>query len=168
MKLKSLISILALFTSATSYALPDLNDLSQKQMSNVKAAKQIAESDGHSTPSILPAIILKESNAGERKQNGPNLGIAQITLQTALAVLSVHPELGNFSSNVVLKHKLLNDDIFNMKVASKYLMLVKRNSIAGTITAYNLGPSGAKRVNPLSHPYTISIMKTSRQIQHLF
>ena len=162
-----LISLLSLFIATSAYALPDLNDLSNAQIHKVQLAKKIAIQDGHTNPNILPAIILKESNAGERKQNGPNLGIAQVTVQTAIAVITEYPELGSYSRQV-LRSKLLNDDTFNMKVASKYLKMVQAKTIASTITAYNLGPAGSKRVNPDTHNYTVSILKTAVSIRNMF
>lgn len=162
-----LISLLSMFIATSAYALPDLTDLSNSQINKVQLAKTIAIQDGHTNPNILPAIILKESNAGERKQNGPNLGIAQVTVQTAIAVIAKHPELGMYPSNV-LRYKLLHDDVFNMKIASKYLKMVQSKSLAATITAYNLGPSGSKRVNPNTHVYTVSILKTAISIRNMF
>ena len=46
--------------------------------------------------------------------------------------------------------------------------MVQAKTIAATITAYNLGPTGSKRVNPDTHNYTVSILKTAVSIRNMF
>lgn len=147
--LNSILLVLTLFT-LTALA-------TDRQNYIMENAYRIAKADGMSDPSILQGIVMTESTAGEAKTKRNmvygSVGVSQIVIGTAKQVLDVFPDLAaeyfpNGFTNRQLAKKLNDDDIFNLRIASKYIiMLTSQFGLTGDklIAAYNRGPAGNLR-----------------------
>jgi hypothetical protein len=125
-----------------------------KQNYIMENAYRIAKTDGGYDPSILQGIVMTESTAGEGKTKRNmvygSVGVSQIVIGTAKQVLEVFPDLAaeyfpKGFTNRQLAKKLNDDDIFNLRIASKYIiMLTSQFGLTGDklIAAYNRGPAG--------------------------
>jgi hypothetical protein len=160
-------------------------NLSQHQAELLSQAYEIAQKDGHKQPQILQGIILQESKAGEMssykvagqefglKTNSRYYGVAQIKLAAALDVLKSFPGLKkefNFQSNTdeEVIAKLIENDKFNMSIASKYLLLLRNagyDTIKQLAVAYNQGAGGAKNIDPSKNHYSNGVMAYIQQIK---
>ena len=154
------------------------NTLSEKQVKNLLMATSIGKHDGHD-PNLLPAIILKETQAGAYPSynvagqeyglntNNRYYGIAQIKLAAAKDVLGAYPQLRDdfefhTKTDEEIIAKLIENDTFNMSIASKYLVMLKRygyDTPREVALAYNQGPGGAKRFDANTHQYSVGVMK---------
>lgn len=161
-------------------------NLSTKQNTNLNNAYQIAKEDGHKNPELLQGIILQETKAGGMKSyavagqdQGLKMGeryygLGQIKLSAAKHVLSKYPELRdefNFQTKTddEIIAKLIENDKFNLAIASKYLKILKDDhgfkddaSLAG---AYNQGPSGSKKHIAEAQAYAHSVMKFMQSVK---
>ena len=132
-------------------------DLSASQSQMMRVAFQIARSDGHQRPEVLQSILLQETNAGAaprfRVSNpGPNavFGAMQLKLSSAKEVLKQFPTLFQkyhlqTRTDDEIKANLILNDAFNIEIASKYLLTLKRRyrlSDRDLLAAYNRGPNG--------------------------
>lgn len=159
-------SVIALKTNgvnrgdSVSIILPD--NLSDHQYKILNEAYSQAKKDGHDNPEILQGILLQETRAGGLKQykvaghefglgaGERYYGVAQIKKSAAKDVLAEYPELKseyNFHTDTdeELIANLIMNDSFNISVASKYLLILKRRyniSDKNLIAAYNQGPGG--------------------------
>jgi hypothetical protein len=160
--------------------------LTEKQSKILTSAYKIAKEDGHKNPELLQGIILQETKAGAMKsyavagqEFGLKLGeryygLGQIKLSAAKHVLSKYPEMRkeyNFQTSMdeEIIAKLIENNDFNMAIASKYLKILKDDhgfrddaAIAG---AYNQGPSGAKKHVDEAKRYADSVMKFVQSIK---
>ena len=160
-------------------------NLSQHQAELLSQAYEIAQKDGHKQPQILQGIILQESQAGDMKSykvagqeyglktNLRYYGVAQIKLAAALDVLKTYPKMReefnirtNTDEEVIAK--LIENDKFNMSVASKYLLLLRNagyDTIKQLAVAYNQGAGGAKSIDPNKNHYSNGVMAYIQQIK---
>jgi hypothetical protein len=154
-------------------------NLSARQTHLLALAYEIAKHDGHKYPQLLQGIILQETKAGGiagYKVAGQSLGlgvnqryygVAQIKLAAAQDVLNRYPGLrGEFnfhtSTDEEVIAKLIENDRFNLSVASKYLLILKSygyDTINQLALAYNQGPGGAKNLDANEHDYSVKVMK---------
>lgn len=152
--------------------------ISGNQARILSAAYDIAKRDGHSQPQILQGIVLQESRAGGMssykvagqefglKTNERYYGLAQLKLSATKDVMSRYPELWNefnFQTRMdeELIAKLIENDNFNLSVASKYLLILKAsgyNTVKQMALAYNQGPGGAKGQDADTHHYSKGVM----------
>lgn len=139
-------------------------------------ALQVAAADGHKHPRLLVGVIKVESSAGTGsnyrvvKQGVGKLastfyGAGQLTIGAAKEVMRRFPDLwGDFNTRTdeELKARLILDDRFNVRVASKYLLImgVNRNADKG-IAAYNLGLGGVELVDYRTHEYTLKVKQAA-------
>ena len=160
---------------AVSIVLP--SDLTSTQARNISMAYDIGKRDGLA-PSLLPAIIMQETKAGEHHSykvagqefglaaNKRYYGLAQIKLEAAKDVLREYPSLRqefDFHTNTdeEIIAKLIENDRFNLSVASKYLVMLKDrgfNTVKQLALAYNRGAAGAKSFNADTHYYPQGVM----------
>jgi hypothetical protein len=149
-------------------------NLSTRQYELLNFAYDTAKKDGFKNPEYLQGVILQESNAGANPQDyrvagdhkikeNEYYGIGQIKLQTALHVMKNFPDMWMFletRSPEEVKARLILDDFFNIRVASKYLLLMGiNNSPLKAITSYNVGVGGAKEIENYSIvPYTKAVI----------
>ena len=156
-------------TPIMSIKLPE--KMTSRQAELLSFAYNVAKSDGFSEPKYLQGIILQESNAGNMGQfrvagltnavGDRYFGIGQIKMVAAKAVMKRYPELWSYldtRTDEELQARLIVDDKFNIRIASKYALLMGINKDPTfAITAYNRGPGGAKLVDPNTHHYTVKV-----------
>jgi hypothetical protein len=145
--------------------------LSQTQTKNICYSHEIAVQDGHKYPDYIGKIILQESKAGDMKtwrvaglsnRHGDRyFGIGQVKLIAAKAVMKRYPYLWNLlntHTDEELQARLILDDRFNIRIVSKYALMMGINTNpAKALAAYNLGPSGSKNVDHKSFHYTRAV-----------
>lgn len=158
-----------LLTGNGAIKLPKVMTSQQKELLNY--AYEIAKADGMKQPQYLQGIIMQESKAGGMAEfrvagltNKPGdryFGIGQIKLSAAKAVMQKHPEMWKHlqtNTEEELQARLILDDKFNIRVASKYLLLMGINKDATfATTAYNRGAGGATQVDPATWHYTVAV-----------
>lgn len=155
------------------------SNLTDKQFTLLNFAYDIAKEDNYKNPQYLQGIIMQESRAGQIRDyrvagltNKPGdryFGIGQIKLTAAKAVMNQYPEMWDYldtKTDEELQARLILDDEFNIRVASKYALIVGINKDpAYGITAYNRGPGGVKEVNIDQHDYTIKVKQFSEKLK---
>lgn len=159
--------------------------ITSRQAEILSLAYSIAKKDGHKQPQILQGIVLQESGAGQLKiykvagqefglkSNERYYGVAQIKLAAARDVLNAYPSLMkqfNFhtSTDEEVIAKLIENDAFNLAVASKYLLILQRygyDTIRQLALAYNQGPGGARSKDPDTFHYSNGVMKHIQSLQ---
>lgn len=167
---------------AVSIVLPD--NLTTTQARNITLAYDIGKKDGL-VPALLPAIILQETQAGEYHAykvagqeyglaaNKRYYGLAQIKLDAAKDVLKEYPSLRDdfgfhTKTDEEIIAKLIENDRFNLSVASKYLVMLKEkgfNTVRQLALAYNQGPGGAKSFNANTHHYPQGVMQNLQRLK---
>lgn len=160
-----------------SIKLPD--NLTDRQAYLLSMAYQIAKEDGHKHPQLLQGIILQESWAGAHhaykvaghefglRPNERYYGVAQIKLAAAKDVLARYPSMRKeFGFHTTMDEeiiaKLIENDRFNLTVASRYLLILKSygyDTIRQLALAYNQGPGGARNHDSETHYYSNGVMK---------
>jgi hypothetical protein len=152
-------------------------NLSAHQAQILGMAYDIAKNDGHKQPQLLQGIVLQESNAGDSKYkvagqeaglkpNSRYYGVGQIKLAAAQEVLNRYPKMKQefeFHTNTdeEIIAKLIENDRFNLSIASKYLLVLKSygyDTIRQVAVAYNKGAGGAKGVDPNTNQYSLGVM----------
>lgn len=142
----------------------DSTPFTENQIRNLNLAREISIEVGLFPEHLLGAIILQESGAGwssvyrKGSLDGPHVGIAQVGLAAAKQVLN--RIIIKKYSNAELKHKLANDDEFNLRIAANYLLYLQELGFkdpALMALAYNMGPGAAK--NKKTSPYSKSIKR---------
>jgi hypothetical protein len=159
-------------------------NMTHRQAELLGLAYDIAKRDGHKYPQLLQGIILQESQAGEHesykvagqeyglKTNQRYYGVAQIKLDAAKDVLNRYPQLREqFSlqtgADEEVIAKLIENDRFNLAIASKYLLVLKSygyDTIRQLALAYNQGPGGAKSYDASTHHYANGVVKYIQMI----
>jgi hypothetical protein len=153
-------------------------NLSSKQIELLSMAYDIAKHDGHKYPQVLQGILLQETVAGSLasykvagqefglKTNERYYGITQLKLAATRDVLAKYPNMKSefkFQSNTdeEVIAKLIENDRFNLSVASKYLMVLKSagyNTISQLALAYNQGAEGAKGKDADTNHYSRGVL----------
>lgn len=143
--------------------------LSPAQVELLKLAYDIGYADGGKQQAeLMQALLLQESMAGELGRIGHmtapvgkrSYGVMQVKVSAARDVIASHPEFGRFQSDEELIVRLMGDDEFNMRVASKFLGMLRRNtlSVDEALVAYNIGLEGSKTVaEPVNFKYVQSV-----------
>ena len=130
--------------------------LTEEQVDLLKLAHDIGYQDGgEQHASLLQSTLLQESIAGQLGRVGHraapvgkrSYGVMQIKVTAALDVLEEHPQLGVSRTDEDLIVRLMTDDEFNIRIASKFLLYLrdKTNSDAEALVAYNMGLRASKR-----------------------
>lgn len=149
------------------------NYLTDKQIKNLIRAYEIGSEEGLGL--AMMGVCMQETLCGETVYVGHmtadigkrSYGLMQVKVAATRDVLEAYPHLGHPSmvdEEIIAKH-LTNDD-WNMKVSLHYLMILRDSGLTWRemLTAYNLGPAGAKRVaNPSTYKYTESVLKHIEQ-----
>lgn len=163
--------------SAVAIKIPD--HLTPNQHELLSFAYEVAKGDGIKQPQYLQGVIMQESLAGktkhyrvsglENKVGDRYFGIGQIKLVAAKAVMNRWPEMWSYletKTDEELQAKLILDDRMNIRIASKYLLLLGINENANfAITAYNRGPGGALNVDPSNFDYTQKVKEHSTRVK---
>lgn len=155
--------------------LPD--NLTDKQFNLLNFAYDVAKEDNYKNPQYLQGIIMQESRAGSVRDyrvagltNKPGdryFGVGQVKLAAAKSVMLHYPQMWDYldtRTDEELQARLILDDEFNIRVASKYALIVGiNNDSAKGITSYNLGEGGAKSVNHNEHEYTVKVKQYAQR-----
>jgi hypothetical protein len=156
-------------------------ELSAKQHELLNFAFDVAKSDGIKFPQYLQSILMKESRgcdmknfrvAGLTNKVGDRyFGCGQIKLAAAKAVMNSYPDMWKYlesKTDEELQARLILDDRFNIRVASKYAIMMGINENPDrAITAYNVGPGAVKNVDPGTHNYTRSVKEMSKGFKNV-
>jgi hypothetical protein len=130
--------------------------LTREQIKLLNLAHHIGmEESGEGQAEMLQAILMQESHAGNYGRIGDthadvgkrSYGVMQVKLITAYDVLKQYPEMGHFKTEEGLIVKLITDDEFNIRIASKHLTMLRKRTKrdAQAIMAYNTGLRKAVR-----------------------
>jgi hypothetical protein len=155
------------------FKMPLPTPMDRHQHELLEIAYHVAEQDGLEYPGLLQGIIMQESGAGAHpsyKVAGPPgreryYGVGQIKLDAARDVLRHYPTLWQqfrFQTHTdeEIVAKLIDDDVFNITVASKYLLLLRASGYrtpGQLAVAYNKGPGAASGVVVASDDYAKSV-----------
>lgn len=160
---------------------PIPDPFTNRQQALLNVAYETADRDGIKPPQLLQGILLQESRAGDLpsyKVAGPvgnrYYGVGQIKLGAAKDVLRHYPEMWlsyGFQTRTddEVMARLIEDDRFNIAVASKYLLLLRKSgfrSPKALAVAYNKGPGGAAGVEVASNPYATAVSAHMRAVSH--
>lgn len=130
--------------------------LTTEQVDLLKVAYEIGLQDGGLTHAqLLQSTLLQESIAGQLGRVGHrtapvgkrSYGVMQVKVSAALDVLQIYPTLGQFRTDEDLIVRLMTDDEFNIRVASKFLLYMreKTGNDSEALVAYNIGLRAARR-----------------------
>jgi LysM repeat protein len=166
------------------YSVPLPEAPTRRQSALLSQAYQIAQQDGLRIPQLLQGILIQESKAGGmesykvagQEQGLPtNLryyGVCQVKLAAAHDVLRQHPEMWtkfgfHTHTDEEVIAKLIDDDTFNLSVASKYLLILNQygyHTAAALAVAYNRGPGGARGVDVHTDSYAGGVVQHIREV----
>lgn len=139
-------------------------NLTPKQGELLTFAYRVAKSDGHKHPENYQGLLLQESKAGGMKGYevaGQEFGlkpleryygVPQIKLGATKDVLKKYPVLGAFRTDEEIVAKLITDDKWAIRIASKYFLMMGENPVA-----YNKGLAGSKGVDPSTNDYAVKV-----------
>ena len=155
-------------------------DMTARQQGLLEVAYDTADRDGVVPPQLLQGILMQESRAGD----APNYkvaglpgdhyyGVAQIKLSAAKDVLKRFPglyEQFGFQTHAdeEIVAKLIENDQFNIAVASKYLVILHSygyHTPKALSVAYNKGPGGAAGVALATDPYASGVSGHMRALK---
>jgi len=130
--------------------------LTEEQVDLLKLAYDIGYQDGgEQHASLLQSTLLQETIAGQLGRVGHrtapvgkrSYGVMQVKVSAASDVLEEHPQLGAIRTDEELIVRLMTDDEFNIRIASKFLLFLrdKTSSDAEALVAYNMGLRASKR-----------------------
>lgn len=130
--------------------------LTEEQVSLLRLAYDIGFQDGgvrHAR--LVQSTLLQESIAGQLGRVGHrtapvgkrSYGVMQVKVTAAQDVLQDHAHLNNSSTVEDLIVRLMTDDEYNIRVASKFLLYLREKTAndASALVAYNIGLRGARR-----------------------
>jgi hypothetical protein len=156
-------------------------NLTPKQAELLSFAHDIAIQDGHKYPQYVQGIIMQESKAGSMNDwrvaglsnriGDRYFGIGQVKLVAAKAVMNVWPDMWRYldtRTDEELQARLILDDHFNIRITSKYALMmgINRNPDKG-IASYNRGEGGVKSVNPSTFHYTVSVKQKANELKNI-
>lgn len=157
--------------------------LTPKQIELLSFARKTAKEDGHQYPQYVLGIIMQESMAGAmadfrvaglaNRSNDRYFGISQIKLRAAKDVMKKYPELWDYldtKTDEELQARLILDDRFNIRIASKYALLMGMNEHPfRALVAYNKGPGTAQKISdPNSIGYVQSVKLWASKVKNIF
>lgn len=156
-------------------------DLTQKQFNLLNFAFEVAKADGYKEPKYLQGIIMQETKAGQmadyrvsgltNAESNRYFGVGQLKMVAAKTVMAKFPQMWSHldtKTDEELKARLIVDDEFNVRVASKYALLMGINTDPSrAITAYNMGQTGATTVDPAQHDYTIKVKQHAARVKYI-
>lgn len=151
------------------------SNLTPKQGELLTFAYRVAKSDGHKHPEYYQGLIFQESKAGGMKGYevaGQEFGletmkryygVPQIKLGATKDVLKKYPALGVFRTDEEIVAKLITDDKWAIRVASKYFLMMGESPVA-----YNKGLAGSKGVDPSTNDYAVKVTNYARGMVQSF
>lgn len=158
-----------------------------RQAQLLTLAFETAKADGHRYPQLLQGILMQETRAGEMSSykvaggefglptNKRYYGVAQIKLSAARDVLKKFPYMWksfefHTRTDEEIIAKLIENDTFNIAVASKYLIILERSGYSTPhqlAIAYNRGPTGARSEGKVTD-YSKGVMRHVKNVEQQF
>ena len=150
--------------------------LTREQTRLLNTAFNIAYEDGglHHAQ-LIQSVMLQETIAGLMGRIGHmsapvgkrSYGVMQVKVTAATDVLRKHSGLGKFKSDEEIIASLIIDDVFNIRVASKFLLHLRSRTKSDdhALLAYNIGLRGSKRHK--RHSTFRYVKKVKRYFDHL-
>jgi hypothetical protein len=151
-----------------------------RQQHLLSFAYDIAKADGFKHPAYLQGILMQESRGCKistnfrvagltNKPNDRYFGCGQIKLAAAKAVLQKYPDMWKYiesGTDEEIQARLILDDEFNIRISSKYLLMMGINNNPNrAITAYNVGPGAVKSVDDTENfAYTKGVRNFSEKL----
>lgn len=134
---------------------------------------------GKSHAKLVQAVLMQESLAGALGRIGHltapvgkrSYGVMQVKVTAARDVLRKYPGLGHFATDEELIAKLISDDGFNIRVASRYLKYLRAQtkSDMAALVAYNIGPTNARTVeDPAQFAYVARVQRYLAEVVEPF
>jgi len=151
-----------------------------RQQHLLNFAYETAKADGFKHPAYLQGILMQESRGCKistnfrvagltNKPNDRYFGCGQVKLAAAKAVLKQYPEMWKYiesGTDEEIQARLILDDEFNIRISSKYLLMMGINNNPNrAITAYNVGPGAVKSVDDMKNfAYTKGVKSFSEKM----
>ena len=141
-------NIYKLFVVLIMILITPINSSASKYTINQKKLMKLAYDEGIKIgyPNTMRAILLQETKAGllgKYHDNGTSFGVMCVQLPTAKDMLG-----GVMYNNEFLTNKLMNDDVFNIKIATKYfnyLIEYFNGDWDKAVLSYNVGMGRVKK-----------------------
>lgn len=142
--------------------------LTPEQMDLLQLTYEVGfEDGGHKHAELLQAILLQETIAGQLGRMGHmtapvgkrSYGVMQVKVTAARDVLNQYSELGEYHADEEVIARMLSDDEFNIRIASKFLLQLstKVKSADRALVAYNVGLGGSNSVaEPRQFKYVVA------------
>ncbi len=142
--------------------------LTPEQMSLLQLAYEVGFKDGgHEHAELVQAILMQETIAGLLGRMGHmtapigkrSYGVMQVKVTATRDVLTEYSELGVLRADEEIIARLLSDDEFNIRIASKFLLQLsaKVKTMDRALVAYNVGLSGSRSVSePRQFKYVVA------------
>lgn len=154
--------------------------LSDEQVRLLQTAYDIGRTDGgHEHAELLQAVLLQETIAGQLGRIGHmtapvgkrSYGVMQVKVSAARDVLRDHPDFGGFRSDEELIVELMSDDVFNMRIASKFLLHLKDRTETedAALVAYNIGLRASRKIaSPDKFKYVVRTRRNLTEVVQQF
>ncbi|ALP53071.1 hypothetical protein Tel_07830 [Candidatus Tenderia electrophaga] len=153
--------------------------LTDEQAVLMQTAYEIGLADGGAAHGeLLQAVLLQETIAGQLGRIGHmtapvgkrSYGVMQVKVSAARDVLRRHEAFGRFRSDEELIVALMSDDVFNMRIASKFLLHLKNHTHSedAALVAYNIGLRASRKIaKPTKFKYVVRTRRNLTEVvQH--
>lgn len=158
--------------------------LTPEQMNLLQLAYEVGfEDGGHKHAELVQAILLQETIAGLLGRMGHmtapigkrSYGVMQVKVTATRDVLNEYSEFGEFRADEEIIARMLSDDEFNIRIASKFLLQLsaKVKTMDRALVAYNVGLGGSTGVSePRQFKYVVAargyLQEVVRPFNHRF
>lgn len=145
--------------------------LTDQQQALLKKAYEIGYADGgEAHAELLQSVMMQETSAGLLGRIGHmsapvgkrSYGVMQVKVSAARDVFQYFGEPSQYRSDEELIAHLMNDDEFNIRVASKFLLMLKEKtrSMDQLLVAYNIGLTGSRSISEAaSFKYVVKVKR---------
>lgn len=153
--------------------------LTDEQAMLMQTAYEIGLADGGlEHAELLQAVLLQETIAGQLGRIGHmtapvgkrSYGVMQVKVSAARDVLRHYKQFGRFRSDEELIVALMSDDVFNMRIASRFLLYLKEKTASedAALVAYNIGLRASRKIGkPEKFKYVVRTRRNlSEVVQH--
>lgn len=132
--------------------------LTDEQIALLMMAYEVGYADGgREHAELMQGVLLQETIAGQLGRIGHlsarvgkrSYGVMQVKVTAARDVLRKHKDdFGRFRTDEELIIGLMTDDEFNMRIASRFLLMLdkKTKTVEQTLVAYNIGLRGSRKI----------------------
>lgn len=154
--------------------------LTDEQAVLMQTAYEIGLADGGPEHAeLLQAVLLQETIAGQLGRIGHmtapvgkrSYGVMQVKVSAARDVLRQHKQFGRFRSDEELIVALISDDVFNMRIASRFLLHLKEKTVSedAALVAYNIGLRASRKIGkPEKFKYVVRTRRNLSEVVRHF